>query len=333
MELKILHISDLHISSPVIGRQEKICREPILISLAEIIEAYKDEIDAILITGDLVDKADAKNLRLADVFLNGPGTGAQPKTKIIKPTLSKTGLPVVVLPGNHDRFVDYLAKPYGSKLFDSVLAKNWQPDQHGIQVKYLLSDDKPLLAIISADFSLENLNDVNETICAKVKSRYAQGIASSNRLASLKKTTTEAQKKCPVIWAMHFAPVFEEFYDDFDRCLELNRANSLVKLADDLNVKYIFCGHTHFCGNYKTSMSDNLVICCSGTSTCYYLKKSWDTVIHTCTFEIDGHDVQLLRRNGYRWDENMGSFEDDKECNNLVDKNDRKCLNCIRIAN
>lgn len=115
--MRILHTADWHVGKKL-GRQERV---DTVAALDEIVSIARDhEVDAVLVAGDLFDRAspplDSLNLVLGTIL-----------------SLAKTGAKVVAIPGNHDspelfRVLAPLLEPFGVYLVHKPL----EPDGGGV---------------------------------------------------------------------------------------------------------------------------------------------------------------------------------------------------------
>ena len=220
--LRVLHLSDLHIT-----RKDRfirrLARRPaaqpeILKALAESIYDNRNEIDGIIISGDLADIGWHHDLNPALDFIDSPGNSYSDQPWLNShrlPTLQSCGKPIIIVPGNHDRFVNYSGKP-GSE-FDIFFSSFWTTGLGGVQEYFLPDSARPLLAIICADFSLERVID-----CSVLRGHWGQGKVYQNRLIKLTEKTNLINSLHPsiaVIWVIHFAPKFENYHDFDEACL------------------------------------------------------------------------------------------------------------------
>jgi 3',5'-cyclic AMP phosphodiesterase CpdA len=124
---RLMHITDLHIAVPPEGAaQQRIwkSRESVypscarryqLKAIAQFLDDYRADADLVLISGDVADDGEDRNLKEALGFIAAPV-----KTAGFQPTLDaerRGGPPFFIIPGNHDRFEGKLRKP-GGRTFD-----------------------------------------------------------------------------------------------------------------------------------------------------------------------------------------------------------------------
>jgi len=224
--------------------------DEVLLSAAFFIEQNSRQFDLLVVLGDLATSGREEDMAVAaDVFLEN-------KTKkftnaALDPRFGGYGLPLLVLPGNHDRYKDDYGTP-GCRSFDHAFGSIYQPS-NGVFLKVVSRDDIDL-AIISADFCFIEGASVPYT------RRLGRGAVSDVVLSELKLQTTNFKSKSPqmpVIWALHFSPA-----EGVSRALILEERERVIELANELDVKHIFCGHTHL---RKREVGTHPHIYCAGS--------------------------------------------------------------------
>ena len=233
--------------------------------VAEYIYNIQDDLDAVLITGDIANTGSQQDLSAARDLLEGSPYGKWGSQVSGFAPILGDGIPVCMLPGNHDRFGKILRGP-SSKDFEKVFGTNWsagQPYQKkgrfSRRVKrFVLPKDGEHLVICCVDFSLRKTLDA--------PSYLSHGRAYKDCTEALKKETVYARKKyrnATVIWAMHFPPG----RDYIPRILRLMCGRRVISHAKELNVDLIFSGHTHCQLHYPTTENEFPRIITAGTAT------------------------------------------------------------------
>lgn len=265
--IRLIHLSDLHIT-----KKHRFFQAPISFTcfnaIVNLIYKWRDKIDGVLITGDIANTGKLENLEFAKSLLSPQGQDP----RILQEVASHQSLhfdikdkPLILLPGNHDRFNSPTLIP-GSKNFDKIFSEHWGTSTNGIR-SYLLPNNKnPHLIIVCADFSLESWHDIPTPVLY-----MGQGKAYPNRLRELVDTTKKQSKDhgdIPVIWATHFPP-HNERNNPAGYKLKLNNSEEFIRSAEDAKVKYIMAGHLHKkLRPYNVGQSDEVWINCIGSSMC-----------------------------------------------------------------
>lgn len=255
----------------------------VLTALAQYIAHEADVLDAVILTGDLATTGSPDDIDRTELFLTAPGDTqsrylGDGTNGYFGPTISNilksrgTTVPVIILPGNHDRFVptkgfnslgDPLIFDAGGTEFDRL-----QSSQEGVQVYDLPAIDVNGLtlkvAIITADMTLRKYADANSAYLGWI----AQGrvyadtqkeiVEQTDRLAAEK----QADEVLSIIWAGHFPPLFP----GISKSSRLVGQDKFVDTANQLGIKAILAGHTHIQCQYRPKAGDCTVYCC-GTTT------------------------------------------------------------------
>jgi len=307
--LRVLHLSDLHLSGKLKTYYRSIDKNSGYLSvyntralkaLAAFVYNWQDRLEAILISGDIAVTGIDSDLKRALQFF----------CSSTEPTLQNFTKPIIIVPGNHDRYDQYskssklalsalLGQP-GGKLFDKYFSSYWGAGKSGVQFYKLPSEDSPILTVICSDFSLEKSSDSTVRF-----GHYGQGKVYQEKLQNLVRCTENMVKNhssSAIIWMVHFAPKFEDHYDLGIR-MRLLDSEKLIKEAEKAGVKYIFCGHTH---NHREYQIGKLQIHCAGTSTC--VRNNNDTTIHLRYIDIQNGKVVKIRSRKFTYDPNEQSF-------------------------
>lgn len=302
---KLLHLSDLHISVPTWRQRVRnlfFCSHDsnALMALAEFIWVWRDKLDAILISGDIVDIDGIQDdLMTAYGFFKQPPAAPQLGklpwiTDDNTPTISFFEKPVILMPGNHDRFHNELGRP-GCTLFDKHFADYW-PVAHGGVWRYTLRKNGSSLGVVVGDFSLFSIG--NSSIAA---GHFGQGMV-DHRINAMKAETERIKEDGAqaVIWMIHFVPEIDNDDAKFNNgrigSYKLKRMNligcdKLSSAAKAVGVNHVLCGHTHIKSQYRTIANNDLSVFCAGTSTCTAGIGKEDTMIHLRKIEINSRGI------------------------------------------
>ncbi len=275
--VRILHASDLHIAnqpnitSPVdrftpgtikgaftSGMLASSYDPSVLLSFAQF--AYKQDtrglIDAVILTGDISTTGSKEDLEKAFHFIYGlaaPGLGW--KTTEAEARLGGLGVPIWLLPGNHDRYetTDYGYVP-GGILFDLAFQKDWQGP---VKLYKPITKSGLTVTVLGVDFNLKQSRD-----CDRMFGWLAQGNVYGKILDELEAATKalpQSSRQC-VIWAMHFPPA----YPRVSPYLKLLDSDLLILRANDCGIKAVLAGHTHDAVKYRRP-NMKFDVFCAGT--------------------------------------------------------------------
>jgi DNA repair exonuclease SbcCD nuclease subunit len=260
--IKILHVSDLHISKyPFLKQFNR--RSPgnfydavrhgtyaashgtdKLRALVNLVYRLREELRAVLITGDIATTGLDYDLLLALAFVEGTPDAHDSRTSDSFPTISGAGIPVFLLPGNHDRYKSFLKRlgyAAGGRLFHHLFHRHWDDD---VRVCPIVNSDLAV-GIVAADLSLRSWRDAEGP--NYLVNQYSQGKVYPDILEKCVRETAafrEQHREIPnvfVIWAVHFPaiPGQEETY------MKLQDRGDLIATADRNRVSLLLSGHTH----------------------------------------------------------------------------------------
>lgn len=317
----ILHISDLHISEfPQLMQLQRrppgdyydAVRHGIyaashgkgkLTALVNLVHNLKATLDAILITGDIATTGLEFDLAKALLFIEGQPDAHEIRTSTGFPTVSGAGVPVYLLPGNHDRYKLLLKRvgyAPGNRKFHQVLRRHWQKD---VKVSSIL---KPGLAIgiIAADFSLRRLLDADKLPNLFVNA-HAQGNVYTDILTQCVTETKSFQAQYEddndvfIIWAMHFPPAPSPAAS----YMRLINREALIAKAEDCEVDLILSGHTHEPFEFSSPQYGFRVFG-TGSATQYDSPEGNFCQVVSIETETDGFVIETKH---YRFDEMSGT--------------------------
>ncbi|MBF0555669.1 MAG: metallophosphoesterase, partial [Nitrospirae bacterium] len=222
--LRLLHISDLHLQATddrniitkiftmykdnglrdeIFNYFSKPFDENTLEALAKLAYDLRSYYDVILISGDTAHTASVKNLASARRFIDNPYSNAGSDNTFLndwgEPTLSSCGKPIIIVPGNHDRFEspNYLPGHNGYPQFNDVFHDYWHPGNN-VQGHVIYYKRSPQLAVICVDFSLKS-PDHSKGLGG---SWWGQGKVYEDELNLLKSETYRIRReyRCDVLW-------------------------------------------------------------------------------------------------------------------------------------
>lgn len=322
--LRLLHISDLHFGerARVVNRfdpDKGFLRSHVLspgqeLSFAHLTSHDPDailgvsgivgdlakagKIDSILITGDLATTGGRQDLQASAQFILGEGNGSVGDGESKATSLADYGLPIVLLPGNHDRLELLRLSPCGTN-FDQAYSSHW-PARQGVQHLHL-NNGNFFLDVVCADLTLHS----KQHATGGPWSPLGQGRVYPEILSALEEltATVSGERAQPPIWAVHFPPGFPE--EDLD--LELVYWRELLEAADRLSVPFVLCGHRHSPRNYLAEGFPRTRILCAGTaSQCTIDEPNW--ALHLRTFSADHLGSLECQSIDYLWNSNIEDF-------------------------
>jgi len=264
----------------------------------------RDELNAIVLSGDIATTGFEPDLLKAKEFLEGPPAGAFSAGASV---LANIDVPVWVLPGNHDRFIytgqEWFFSP-GGTLFDQILSNHWSGKVRAYPPLRNVNDRLSVL-LLAADFGLQKSSDSTRL---HRFNKLAQGRVYEQVLATLESETISQQRheilECPnhqlvTLWAIHFPPAFE----GLSASKSLLQAADLVSKAEALNIQAVLAGHTHIHRDYDAS--PHVRVLCAGTATAN------DSATKHCQIisvkRTSGHSSPI-EVNHYEWDRNGVTF-------------------------
>lgn len=195
--------------------------------------------DACIVTGDLATTGSFEDLTAAAALLRGDPSAAGAETLRRKSALP----PMVVLPGNHDRYNGAALLPSSANFENgSLFGGNWDiaNPKHSAKRSHVNSSiitnaHGKKLAVVTGDFSYVRLTPMLP--------RYVGGgKARTETLREMERVTAQfAKEGLPVIWAVHYPPVKK----GVDWFLYLSGHKAVLKVANRRNIEVILSGHTH----------------------------------------------------------------------------------------
>lgn len=245
--IRILHVSDLHISSrpqtsgsflryhlqkrSLVERFSRPASEQRMKALMRTAQEHAPGCDAILITGDLANSGDREDLETARLFCDGSYTPRATRDLGIGP-LDAAGLPIFLFPGNHDRYSG--RRGAGGEVFDQIFEPYWSVGQ-GAEYRVI----RNTLGIVMGDLTLGSPGEAGSW-----RGQWGQGRAARDRVAFMVAETRLLRAEyagIAVIWAVHFPPAFTNLDED----LVLLEEERLIEAAEAEGIGLLLCGHTH----------------------------------------------------------------------------------------
>ena len=265
----------------------------------------RNELDAVILSGDIATTGFEHDLLKAREFLEGPPAGAYAVGLTV---LANIGIPVWILPGNHDRYIykgrEWFFSP-GGTLFDQILRNHWSDK---VRAYPLLRNAGERLSVllVAADFSLQKSSDSTRL---HRFNKLAQGRVYKEVLSALATETLQQQTQAALrfpdhelvtLWAVHFPPNFK----GLSASKSLLQAADVVSKAEDLNVQAILAGHTHVYNDYPATAFVRVL--CAGTATANDSATKHCQIISVRRTSRHASPIDV---NHYEWDRDAATFK------------------------
>lgn len=248
----------------------------VAISLLRRLAGELPELDALIVTGDLATTGHSDDMQVArNYFAGSIPIDWDPAAVTPPPSLLENSIPILTLPGNHDRYEGIALIP-GALSYERLFGKYWDLDRGhaysfeesagGARVRATaLQKGSFGLGIVLGDFSLAAASDGEGLTGYIGQGRVAHEIleAMLNATDALRTEASEQEVKSSIIWAIHFAPSFP----DTPNTLRLINEQSLLSAAAANGIPLVLCGHTHEPREYVHASTPQVRILCSGSST------------------------------------------------------------------
>jgi DNA repair exonuclease SbcCD nuclease subunit len=252
-------------------------------------------IDTIVVSGDLSDDGEKRNLECALDFLEAPPSF--PSTNMTAdqwPTLhhAQNNLSTFfVTPGNHDRFRGSIRLPGGTE-FDDVFKKYWRKGLGGVQ-SLTLTKSGSKLALVTADFCLQ------ETFRNAFR-LWGRGMAYDKTIDDLRAETLVCQaENAAVVWIIHFPPL-----PDAERGLRLINPTLVLEAAQEHKIPYIIAGHLH---RNQTNTHGQTEIICTGSAASDF--RAWyGNYVRLFEFDVSGEGGLTLNQKVFRYVPEQAEF-------------------------
>jgi hypothetical protein len=272
----------------------------ILDGLAELAWEYRDEIDGVIITGDIATIGRKKDLQAASGFVYDlPGTLIPHRTVVGRPTLGGHSR-VLLIPGNHDRFRRPFCYPGGRK-FDRFFGHSWPVGQWAHSFGTFSKGGAEVI-FLGADLTLR-LTDFQQLAPPAV---WGAGRAYNDVVQDLAALTSAARQyhpKAVVAWLIHFPPYFP------------NQVSALALIDEDKldgaapKEIVLLAGHTHLEENYDLPKSGAKVLC-AGSATQFREPPDEERLAHFVTFDVLGSGDYTVAVKTLKWDDAQAGWVD-----------------------
>jgi 3',5'-cyclic AMP phosphodiesterase CpdA len=268
-------------------------------SVAEFVYREYAAFDAIIVTGDLAATGLGAHLTPAANYITDRCTNKW-WTASELPGLNSWGLPIFVLPGNHDRYCDESGTA-GGREFEKYFAGHWSDDSR-VKTFPLEMPDYEQLAIVAADFTLRENRDAGDF---SPLLRYGRGKVYQDTITELvSETRRQHQRGCTaVMWATHFPvrPPSGTWLDNWS--LALLEEDRLITAAKACGVRHLLAGHIHRKERYRVPGAD-LEIFCAASS----LATPAANEIHVMTIKVTNGSISDLDLQDHVYDQERLEF-------------------------
>jgi Icc-related predicted phosphoesterase len=263
---------------------------------ARFIVLRSGDASLIIASGDLATSGQSEDLGIAHDFFEGPPRSDQMffVTSKNTATIARANLPVLLIPGNHDRFKDAWGGPGGTK-FDQVFQSRW-PNHPVARIRRRVLEDSSTgskLGFVGADLCLRTDADARPPFW---KNRFGQGKAHKEVISAMRTETRALRDSYPgagVAWVIHFPPCAT---DDENPLLELLDRAAVLDAARDENIGLILAGHIHAPALVQDG---NISIFCAGSAAAYLCPHGY--WIHKLEIEVTDSIASLTDRANFEW--------------------------------
>ena len=265
--------------------------------VARKIYSLRNQIDLLLISGDIATTGLPEDLRIGVRYV-GSQAIAQYFNADGGATLRSAVYPLMLMPGNHDRYRDNYGQA-GSRTFDLEFGAYWGPDRE-IRTAILTRRTGKSLAVIAADFALRQ--DADATTPTRFM-RYGQGFGYPDVVEKLTRKTTQLKERFQsigIVWMIHFPPTSDGGAFGYRQLLNYE---AVLEAARACNIKVILAGHIH---EKKVVRLDDIDVVCAG-SACIFAQGNGNWM-HNLTIDAQDGIARLSTKVDYRWEDAAGEF-------------------------
>jgi DNA repair exonuclease SbcCD nuclease subunit len=235
------------------------------------------------------------DLKVALAFIEGTPRSTQMffVTSDVTPTIAKAALPVLIVPGNHDRFQDNYGKSGGTD-FDAIFRAYWGNPNPSIRHRVIEDPATEVkLGFVSADFCLSNDSDATNPILIN---RFGQGKVYQPVLDGL--ATRTRHWYC---MGDSLSPACAT--DNEDPALELLDRSKVMSAAAEKDIKLILAGHIH---RPVLVRQQDATVACAGTAAAYLAADGY--WIHKLEIIVKNYTAFLVDRTNFVWDSERLEF-------------------------
>ena len=244
------------------------------------VEGSGEKLDGVILTGDLATSGEREDIEKVALLLTADFNPRFPykasEGGYREATLSALEIPIIVLPGNHDRYMETKRKRNGVPIFFEPASPNFdrfvrdyrpikQPIHKTVLSTAITKSSNLNVAVLCADFTLQDIEHHEGMLGWLAQGMAYEGI----RKILIEETKSVISQKAAddtvcILWAIHFPP----YFPGIKKHSQLLGEEFLMKDANELGVRAILAGHTHQQLQYQTPGMNSQCFCC-GTTTQY----------------------------------------------------------------
>ncbi len=249
----------------------------------------------IIASGDLATSGRYEDLGVAYNFFEGSPRSNEMffVTSNATPTIVQATLPVLLIPGNHDRFKDSWGTA-GGTTFDEIFRSHWPNPVSRIRRRVLEDPSSgSKLGFVGADLCLWTNDDARPPSAIN---RFGQGKAHKQVVSAMRTETQALRESYPgvgVAWVIHFPPCAT---DGENPLLELLDRVAVLDAARDENIRLILAGHIHAPALVQDG---DISVFCAGSAAAYLCPHGY--WIHKLEIEVMDSVASLTDRANFAW--------------------------------
>lgn len=325
--VSFIHSSDVHLSvfpAPLLGEYAP-GNDSINKSFCQHLQQWVDAglIDIVLVTGDLANTGVRRNIKKAEWFVYGNARILERGALEIFPIPLPEGN-IAFMPGNHDRYRENMkGRLPTNDIFYDVFSNRWPKGKKVSTFPIIDIADSVKVFLVMADFTLDR-SEVRGNDLAWIKYRHkriphkyrtdsfdelasylAQGEAYEDRVDALVSETIrlKCEYDCEVLWGVHFPP----FFPGISGAMCLVGEELFTEKAGELDIKIIFCGHTHQFNDYALDNKNQTRVLCA-PSLSKATPGGSEAGFYFFSLEMNANRELLIHKTKYRWSRLDGRF-------------------------
>jgi 3',5'-cyclic AMP phosphodiesterase CpdA len=279
------------------------------------LEAAGDQLDALILSGDLATTGIQDDLEAAFRYVDTPpalryfgdALPGIPRDSPHLATIAGLAKHCLLIPGNHDRYMDNGGEA-GGKVFNRVFKKYWKGNKDGV-IGIIIPKPAAGPAGASAD-GFERLAIIGGDGCLRDAAhaslptyQWTQGYLYPDTEEEFKAKTLEARRQFPdiaVIWVIHFPP-----HPSVPSREAMRRYDLIAQASDQLGVAIILSGHTHLNRAYPPGTAS--AIWNGGSATQFAEKRgNW---VQFIKIEVANNRLVSASRQNFKWEKRNSVYD------------------------